>query len=132
MLQYNSNTCSFLFTRKFREYREYFPKEYLFARKKTTPRSKYFLGNYDWAVGISLYISTGELFFKGVLIYGDTWQSEKIMLNFYFCTTLWCLKRFYEGLEGLPKTFSGTTKKCENNKLTQFLFQYSVEKWTGL
>ena len=24
-------------------------------------------------------------------------QSEKIKLNFYFHTSLWCLKRFYEG-----------------------------------
>ena len=29
----------------------------------------------------------------------------KIELNFYFHTSLWCLKRFYEGLEGLHKTF---------------------------
>ena len=25
-------------------------------------------------------------------------RREKIKLNFYFCTSLWCLKRFYEGL----------------------------------
>ena len=31
------------------------------------------------------------------------WQSEKIKLNFYFHTSLWCLKRFYEGLKGLHK-----------------------------
>ena len=42
----------------------------------------------------------------------------KIELNFYFHTSLWCLKRFYEGLKGLHKTFSGTTKKCENKNLT--------------
>ena len=29
----------------------------------------------------------------------------KINLNFYFDTSLWCLKRFYEGLYGLHKTF---------------------------
>ena len=40
----------------------------------------------------------------------------KIKLNFYFHTSLWCLKRFYEGIK--PKTFSGTTKKCENKHLT--------------
>ena len=72
MLQHNSITYSFLFTRKFREY---FPKEYLFARKKTTSRSKYFLQNDDWGIGISLQISTGELFFKAVFIYGDTGSS---------------------------------------------------------
>ena len=30
----------------------YFPKEYLFARKLTTPRSIYLLGNYDRGVDI--------------------------------------------------------------------------------
>ena len=39
----------------------------------------------------------------------------KIKLNFYFHTSFWCLKRFYEGLH---KTFLGTTKKCENKNLT--------------
>ena len=28
---------------------------------------------------------------------------EKIKLNFYFDTYLWCLKRFYEGLKGLKE-----------------------------
>ena len=42
----------------------------------------------------------------------------KIKLTFYFHTSLWCLKRFYEGLKGLHKTFWGTTKKCENKNLT--------------
>ena len=32
-------------------------------------------------------------------------QREKIELIFYFHTSLWCLKRFYEGLKGLHKTF---------------------------
>ena len=45
-------------------------------------------------------------------------RREKIKLNFYFYTSLWCLKRFYEGLKGLHKTFWGTTKKCENKSLT--------------
>ena len=31
-------------------------------------------------------------------------RREKINLNFYFHTSLWCLKRFYEGLGGLHKT----------------------------
>ena len=29
----------------------------------------------------------------------------KIKLNFYFRTSLWCLKRFHENLKGLHKTF---------------------------
>ena len=41
----------------------------------------------------------------------------KIELNFYFHTSLWCLKRFYEGLKGFHKILSGTTKKCENKNL---------------
>ena len=35
----------------------------------------------------------------------DPGQREKINLNFYFHTSLWCLKRFCEGLKGLHKTF---------------------------
>ena len=46
----------------------------------------------------------------------------KMKLNFYFHTSLWCLKRFYEGLnKGLHKTFSGTTKQCKNKNLTSEL-----------
>ena len=36
---------------------------------------------------------------------------EKFNLNFYFHFSLWCLKRFYEGLKGI-------TKKCENKNLS--------------
>ena len=36
----------------------------------------------------------------------DYGRREKINLNLYFHTSLWCLKRFYEGLKGLRKTFS--------------------------
>ena len=35
-------------------------------------------------------------------------RREKIKVNFYFHTSLWCLKRFYES----------STKKCENKNLT--------------
>ena len=42
----------------------------------------------------------------------------KIKLNCYFHTSLWCIKRFYEGLYGLHKTFWGTTKKSENKNLS--------------
>ena len=45
-------------------------------------------------------------------------RREKIKLNFYFHTSLRCLKRFYEGYKGLHKTFWGTAKKCENKNLT--------------
>ena len=38
-------------------------------------------------------------------------KKKKIKLNFYFNTSLWCLK-------GLNKTFWGTTKKREYKNLT--------------
>ena len=41
-------------------------------------------------------------------------RREKINLNLYFQPSLQSLKRFYEDLIGLNKTFWGTTKKCEN------------------
>ena len=37
-------------------------------------------------------------------------QRENIKLIFYFQTTLWCLKKFYEGLKGVHKTFRGIKK----------------------
>ena len=46
--------------------------------------------------------------------------TEIIKLNFYFHTSLWCLKRFYEGFKGFRKTFRGTTKKYKNKNLTYF------------
>ena len=36
-----------------------------------------------------------------------------VSLNLYFHTSLWFLKRFYEGLSGLHKTFWGTTRNCK-------------------
>ena len=44
----------------------------------------------------------------------------KINLNSYFHLSLWCRKRFFEDLKGVHKTFSGTTKKCENKNLSKF------------
>ena len=32
-------------------------------------------------------------------------KKKKKKLNFYFHSSLWCLKRFYGGLKGLHKTF---------------------------
>ena len=48
----------------------------------------------------------------------DPGRREKFNLNFYFYTSLWCLKWFYEGLEGLHKTLWGTTKKYGNRNLS--------------
>ena len=44
---------------------------------------------------------------------------EKTNSNFYFHTSLWCHKRFYEDLKSLHKTFRGNTK-CEKKILSWF------------
>ena len=59
----------------------------------------------------------GRLTFP-VLCISESIIKIKVNLNFYFHTSLWSLKRFYEGLKGLHKTFWGTTKKCENKNLS--------------
>ena len=41
-------------------------------------------------------LSTNELTFP-VLVSGE---EKNFKLNFYFLTSLWCLKRFFEGLKG--------------------------------
>ena len=43
---------------------------------------------------------------------------------------MWCLKRFYEGLKELHKTFWGT-KKCEKFKLIFILIALSEMHWVG-
>ena len=45
-----------------------------------------------------------------ILLVPITHEEKKVKSNFYFHTSLWCLK-------GFPKTFWGTTKKCENKNL---------------
>ena len=44
----------------------------------------------------------------------DPRRREKINLYFYFHTSLWCLKRFYED----HKPFWGSTKKCKTKSIT--------------
>ena len=57
-------------------------------------------------------------------------NSINIKINLdYFLTSLWRLKRFYEGLQGFHKTFWGTAKKCENKYLS--LFSLFVRIRTG-
>ena len=48
----------------------------------------------------------------------DLRRREKINWNFHFYFSLWCLKRFYEGLKGLHKIFWRFAKKCENRNLS--------------
>ena len=47
----------------------------------------------------------------------DSSIEVKINLNFYFHTSLWSLKRFYEGLKGFHKSFRGTLKKRDLKSL---------------
>ena len=58
-------------------------------------------------------------------------QREKIKSNVYFHTSLWCLKRFYESLKGLHKTFCDTTKKCENKNLIKFFIPIKLSEMHG-
>ena len=59
-------------------------------------------------------------------------EEKKIKLNFYFHTPLfWCLKRFYQGLKGLYKTFWGTTKKCDNKNLTLIFIWIQLSEMHG-
>ena len=58
-------------------------------------------------------------------------RREKTNLNFYFHFSFWCLKRFYEGLKGLHKTFSGTTKKCGNTKINLIFISIQISEMHG-
>ena len=52
----------------------------------------------------------------------DPGQRELINLIIYFHTSLWCFKRFYEGLKGLHKTFWATTKNAKIKISVTFYF----------
>ena len=86
--------------------------------------------NVSWAIlfcmlFVSIYCKNIGEWWWCILInpsHPDPWQRENIYLHFYFHTSLWCVKRFYEGLKDLHKTFLRTTKKCENKDLSSFLF----------
>ena len=58
-------------------------------------------------------------------------QREKIKLNFYFHTSLWWLKRFYEGLKGLHKILWGTTESCENKKFNLIFISIELSEMHG-
>ena len=59
------------------------------------------------------------------------WWKGKINLNFYFYTSLWCIKTFYEGHKDLHKTFWGTTKKCENKDLNYIFILIPLSEMHG-
>ena len=58
-------------------------------------------------------------------------RTEKTKLNFYFHTSLWCLKRFYEGLKGLHRTFRGTAKKRENTNFKLIFISIQLSEMQG-
>ena len=59
--------------------------------------------NVDWEKPLLFVVNVAWDVFN--LSRSDCRQKEKINLNIYFHTSLWCLIRFYEGLKGLHKTF---------------------------
>ena len=63
---------------------------------------------------------------KGLCI-SESCIEIKIKLNFYFHTSLWCLKRFYEGFSGLNFfTLSGIGSLKVN--LDRIFFLLNIEK----
>ena len=72
---------------------------------------------YVYTINWVLYIPLSRLTLPAPCI-SESCIEIKINLNFYFHTSLWYLKRFYEGLKGLHKIFWSTTKKCENKNLS--------------
>ena len=56
---------------------------------------------------------------------------EKIKLNFYFHTSLWYLRRFYEGLKGLQKPFWNNKKKWENKKFGLIFISIKLSEMHG-
>ena len=72
----------------------------------------YYFVSSMFVVKISI-VKIKDKFFKNLLTLPALMldQEKNNNLNFYFRTSLWCLKKFYEGLKGFHKTFWGTTKK---------------------
>ena len=52
----------------------------------------------------------------------DPGRREKISLIFYFGTSWWYLKTFYNGLTCFHKTFWCSTKECKNKNSSDVLF----------
>ena len=57
----------------------------------------------DYAKGVC--DNSTQILTLNVLCISEICIEIKIKLNFYFHTSLWCLKRFCEGLKGLHKSF---------------------------
>ena len=62
----------------------------------------------------------------------DPGQREKMNLNFYVHTSLWCLKRFYEGLKAFIKIFKAPQRSRKwKFKLIFILIQFSEMNGAG-
>ena len=73
---------------------------------------------------------------KGLLHHNPSRPSpgrrEKIKLNFYFRTSLWCLIRFYEDLKGLIKPFEAPQRSVKAKFNSIFIsVQLSEMQGTG-
>ena len=58
-------------------------------------------------------------------------EKKLTLIFFFFHNSLWYLKRFYEGLKDLHKTYWGTTKNGENKNWTCNL-KFKCKGWKGL
>ena len=88
-----------------------------------------FRGNKIFNFEIRSYFVKKIITTLSVLCISESCIEITIKLNFYFHTSLWCLKRFYEDLTRLHKTFWGTIKHCENKNLTYFFL--FIRDWDG-
>ena len=52
----------------------------------------------------------------------DPGQREKINVNFYFRASLWCLKRFYEGLKAFINPFDEPQRSVKTKIYINFSF----------
>ena len=95
---------------------EFFKKTYFEEHLWTTAYA-------SWKFSLFSNLCQSSLGLQGVLLDLNIPIPDKVKkLSWIFIFTL----------KGLHKTFWGTTKKCENKDLTQFLFEDSFQKWTDL
>ena len=91
---------------------------YLFDEENNFEFQSCFLTKYVAKISRIFSILNGSSVTLPALCISESYIKIKLNLNFYFHTSLWYLKRFYEGLKDLDKTFWRTTKKCENKNLS--------------
>ena len=83
---------------------------------------EYSVVHLEWTVKHDYSTKIGTLFFldfHSVRHFRPTFYLVvQIICNSFFHTSLWCIKKIYEDIQGLHKTFWGTTNKCKNKNLT--------------